>query len=211
MKPIAILGSVVVALSLALPLALLEARGLAAPAPAAQPSPASNPAAGAWEIDAVHSSVVFKVRHMGVAPFYGSFKQISGSVTLNADKPAESKVEITLPLSGIDTNNPGRDDHLKSPDFFNAAEFPEVKFSSKTVQKTDKGYKVEGLLTMHGVTKPVTLDVVSGGTAKSPKGEVAGFEVSASFKRSDFGMDYGLEGIGDEVTLMAGIECKPAK
>jgi polyisoprenoid-binding protein YceI len=212
MKNVALLGVAALSLSIALPLVLIGANPAApAPVPAVPTAPSAPSAptvAGAWEIDAVHSSLVFKTRHMGVAPFYGRFKQLSGTVAMNAEKPAESKVELTIPVAGIDTNNSGRDEHLKSADFFNASEFPDIKFASKSVQKTEKGWKVDGELSMHGVTKALSLDVVSGGTVKSPKGEVAGFETTITFKRSDFGISYGLEGIGDEVTLLAGIECK---
>lgn len=175
---------------------------------AAAPSPAAPVAAAStWEIDGVHSSVVFKVRHMGVAPFFGRFNQISGSVVVNDEKPAESKVELTIPTDSIDSNNAGRDKHLKSPDFFNAEEFPEIKFVSKTVSKDGKNWKVDGELSLHGVTKPVSVKVEQVGTGETRMGKRTGFDVAFTIKRSDFGMNGMLDGIGDEVQVMAGIEC----
>ena len=176
---------------------------------AAAPSPVAPAAAAAstWEIDGVHSSVVFKVRHMGVAPFFGRFNQISGSVVVNDEKPAESKVELTIPTDSIDSNNAGRDKHLKSPDFFNAEEFPEIKFVSKTVSKDGKNWKVDGELSLHGVTKPVSVKVEQVGTGETRMGKRTGFDVAFTIKRSDFGMNGMLDGIGDEVQVMAGIEC----
>lgn len=190
--------------ALSIPLAL----SFTAPASMVAPAPAAVPAA-AWSIDATHSSVIFRVLHMGVANFYGRFNSVSGTVTLDDANPSASKVELTIPIESIDTNSKGRDGHLKSPDFFNAKEFPEVKFVSKTVSKAgDKEWKIEGEMTMHGVTKPMTIQARQMGVLEGKNGKVAGFDVQFTLKRSDFGMTFMLEGIGDEVAVMAGFECK---
>jgi polyisoprenoid-binding protein YceI len=114
-------------------------------------------AADTYTVDGVHSSVAFRVRHMNVAPFFGRFDQISGSFTLDEQDPAKSSFEITIPADSINTANPQRDQHLKSPTFFNSKQFQAIAFKSKKVTKEKDGYKVEGNLTLHGVTKPATV------------------------------------------------------
>jgi polyisoprenoid-binding protein YceI len=165
--------------------------------------------ASTWEIDAVHSSVVFKVLHMGVSNFYGRFNKISGSVVLNDAQPGESKVKLTIPADSIDTNSSGRDGHLKSPDFFNAAEYPEISFESKSVKKVGENrYQIDGDFSMHGVTKPLSVEALRVGNGESRGTKITGFDVNFTLKRSDFGMKFMLEGLGDEVSVMAGLECK---
>ena len=196
------LSTTLALLALVVPLAFTAASS----SPAASSLAPSAP--GEWNIDPVHSSVIFKVRHLGVCNFYGRFNKVSGSVVLDEAKPGDSKVEVTIPADSVDTNNSKRDGHLKSPDFFNAVEFPEIKFVSKTVKKDgDKRFKVDGELTLHGVTKPLSTTVELLGVADNRGGKVAGFDVSFSFKRSDFGMTYMLDGLSDEVAVMAGFEC----
>ncbi|HTF89097.1 MAG TPA: YceI family protein [Planctomycetota bacterium] len=186
---------------LAVPFAL----SAASPAPVA-PLPSLAPAT--WEVDAVHSAVVFKVLHVGVSNFYGRFNKLTGTVVMNDEKPAESKVELTIPTDSVDTNNDDRNKHLMSPDFFNAKEFPEIKFVSKSAKKDgDKKWKVDGDLTLHGVTKPLSVVVDMVGTADTIMGKRAGFDVTFKVKRSDFGMKEALDTLGDEITVMAGIEC----
>ena len=190
------------ALVLTVPLAWLAAREPAALVPASPSAPTT------WTIDSTHSSVIFRVKHMGVSNFYGRFNQIAGSVVLDDAKPGDSKVEITIPADSIDTNNDKRDGHLKSPDFFNAAEFPEIKFVSKTVKKDgEHHFKVDGELTMHGVTKPLSVKVEHVGMADGQRGKSTGFDMNFTLKRSDFGMTFMLDGLGDEITVMAGVEC----
>ena len=166
-----------------------------------------------WNIDPVHTSVVFKILHMGVSNFYGRFDKVSGSVVINDEKPAESKVELTIAMDSIDTNHEGRDKDLKGPNFFNAKEFPEIKFVSKTAKKDgDKKWKIDGEMTLHGVTKPLSLSVDMVGSADTKMGKKAGFDTTFKIKRSDFGMAAaGTDGLGDEVTVMAGVECNAAK
>jgi len=187
-------------LALIAPLAFVAASTNAAEPAQAAPS--------TWNVDATHSSVVFKVKHLGVCNFYGRFNQVAGTVVLDEAKPGDSKVELTIPAESVDTNNGKRDAHLKSADFFNAGEFPEIKFVSRTVKKDgDKRFKVDGDLTLHGVTKPLSVTVDLLGVADNRGGKVAGFDVNFTFKRSDFGMTFMLEGLGDEIAVMAGIEC----
>ncbi len=190
--------------ALAVPLVLVAANSS---------SPAAVSAAAAtWNIDPVHSSIIFKVKHAGVSSFYGRFNKMSGTIVLNEEKPGDSTVEVTIPVESIDTNNGGRNDHLKSPDFFNAKEFPEINFASTVIKKDgDKRWKLEGEMTMHGVTQPVSAIVEMGGTGEMRGTKIAGFETTFKFKRSDFGMKGMLDMLGDEITVMAGFECTAGK
>ncbi len=190
--------------ALAVPLVLVAANSS---------SPAAVSAAAAtWNIDPVHSSIIFKVKHAGVSSFYGRFNKMSGTIVLNEEKPGDSTVEVTIPVESIDTNNGGRNDHLKSPDFFNAKEFPEITFASTVIKKDgDKRWKLEGEMTMHGVTQPVSAIVEMGGTGEMRGTKIAGFETTFKFKRSDFGMKGMLDMLGDEITVMAGFECTAGK
>jgi polyisoprenoid-binding protein YceI len=181
-----------------------------APAPAPVLPRAS--AATSWDVDPVHTSIIFKVQHLGVSYFYGRVDKAAGSVEINDEKPGESKVELTIATDSINSNNDGRNNHLKSPDFFNAKEFPEIKFVSKTAKKDgDKKWKVDGELTLHGVTKPLSVSVDMVGSADTKMGKRAGFDVTFKIKRSDYGMSGMLDALGDEVTVMAGVECVAKK
>ncbi|HUR29456.1 MAG TPA: YceI family protein [Planctomycetota bacterium] len=198
MKLIASLG----AAALVVPIAFVAASSSSAPPPEAT----------TWNIDPVHTSIVFKVLHLNVSNFYGRFDKVSGTVVMNDEKPAESKVELTIAMDGINTNHEGRDKDLKGPNFFNAKEFPEIKFVSKTVKKDgDKKWKVDGDMTMHGVTKPLSLSVDLVGSADTKMGKKAGFDTTFKLKRTDFGMTGMTDMLGDEVTVMAGVECNAAK
>ncbi len=190
--------------ALAVPLAFVAANATSVKAPTAPPT--------TWEIDPVHSSIIFKVKHAGVSSFFGRFNKVTGTIVLNEEKPGDSTVEVTIPIESIDTNNSGRNDHLKSPDFFNAKEFPEITFASTVIKKDgDKRWKLEGEMTMHGVTQPVSAVVELGGTGEMRGTKIAGFETSFKFKRSDFGMKGMLDTLGDEITVMAGFECTAGK
>lgn len=169
-----------------------------APMTAAAPAPAADQV---FTLDGVHSSVMFKIEHMGVSNFYGSFKNVSGSYTLG-DAPS---FEFSIKTDSVDTRNEGRDKHLKSPDFFNATEFPTITFKSTKVEKQgDDKMTVTGDLTMHGVTKPVTAEFKFWPAKETRQGFKGGFETMFTIKRSDFGMTtYVAEGgLGDEVTVL---------
>jgi polyisoprenoid-binding protein YceI len=160
-------------------------------------------AADTFAIDPVHSNVLFRIKRMDVSWFYGRFDGISGSITLDAAKPESSKVNVEVKIASVDTGDGKRDAHLKSPDFFDAKQFPTATFTSKSVKAAgDKKYSVTGDLTLHGVTKPVTIEVESVGKGKGfPDGEIAGFLGTVTIKRSDFGMSFSLDALGDEVQL----------
>ena len=165
-------------------------------------------AADTFDIDAVHSSYIFRIKHLNVSYTYGRFNTSAGKFTIDAADPTKNAIEIEVKADSIDTANPARDKHLKGPDFFNVTEFPTMTFKSTAFKKKDGDkYEVTGDLTIHGVKKSVTTEVNLVGTGKGMKGETrAGWETTLTIKRSDYGMNYMPEGIGDEVTLTIAIE-----
>ncbi len=182
--------------------------------PAFMLSLAACAAVGAeYTVDPVHSLVIYRIQHMGIAPSYGVFTGISGGFSFDPEKPGDSAMEIRVATDSINSFNTARDEHLKNPDFFDTARHPEMKFTSKSWKKTgDKTHEVTGELTLLGVTREVVVRAVFGGTAKGMRGEQrAGFEAELTIKRSDFGMaKYLPDAIGDEVRLTIGIEGEAA-
>jgi polyisoprenoid-binding protein YceI len=164
-------------------------------------------AADDYALDAMHSGVTFKISHLGLSWVYGRFNDFSGSFTINPEDPAKCTFSLAIKAESIDTNNQKRDEHLRSPDFFNVKQFPSLTFESKTVKAAKDGYEVTGDLTLHGVTKPVTFLLVGGRKAEFPKGvQRTGFSTDLIIKRADFGMDKGLEAIGNEVNISISFE-----
>lgn len=165
-----------------------------------------------WTVDKNHSAATFKVRHM-MSSVVGQFRDFSGVVDINRAEPAKSAVEFTIQASSIDTGNNNRDEHLRSPDFFDVAKFPAITFRSTAVaKKSDTQFDVTGDLTMHGVTKRVTLPVTFLGFAKTQRGEKAGFEIETTLNRKDFGivwnrsLDEGGVLLGDDVKISINLE-----
>jgi polyisoprenoid-binding protein YceI len=164
-------------------------------------------AADTFEIDPVHSSVLFKVRHLNVADFYGRFNEIKGTVSFDKDSPEKSSVTAEVPIESVDTHNDKRNQHLKSPDFFNAKQFPNISFKSTKVEKAGDDFKVTGDFTLHGVTKSITVEFEKVGEGKGMQGEFrAGGKTEFKIKRSDYGMNFMLNGIGDEVEITISLE-----
>jgi len=160
-----------------------------------------------YALDPMHAAVTFKISHLGLSWTYGRFKELSGSFTVDAANPAASKFEITAKAGSVDTDNAKRDEHLRSPDFFNVKQYPSLSFKSTAVKAVQGGYEVTGDLTLHGVTKPVTVTLVGGRTAEFPKGiQRTGYSTEFKVKRSEFGMDKMLEAIGDEVLIAVSVE-----
>ncbi len=174
--------------------------------------PTLGEAADQFKVDPDHTSVLFLVSHLGYSRVIGRFREFAGEFVLDQQNPANSRVVITINTASLDTNQPKRDAHLRSPDFFNVKEFPEMTFSSTLVQTTDgRNGKLTGDLTLLGVTRPVTLDVEINKVAPHPDPRtgmlVAGFSARAKLKRSDFGMTYGLRGgLGDEIEIWLEVE-----
>src|SRR5690349_10141147 len=127
-------------------------------------------AAETYTVDPVHSSISFMISHAGISNIHGRFNDFSGKITIDKD-PAKSSFALSIPIDSIDTNNVKRDEHLRAPDYFNAKQFPALTFQSTKVKAVDGGYEVAGDLTMHGVTKPVTINFAGGqNVVEFPKG-----------------------------------------
>lgn len=171
-----------------------------------------------YEIDPVHSRVEFTIRHM-FSKVTGSFGTFHGTVAYDAAAPTASTVTAEIDASSIDTNNEGRDKHLKSPDFFDVAKFPTLSFTTtKVTPGTDGKMQIEGTLTMHGVAKPVVLDAAFLGSGPDLQGVTrAGFEATTKVDRKDYGiiwnktLDQGGTYLGDEVTITLEIEAVAPK
>ncbi len=162
---------------------------------------------GLFSVDNVHSTVLFRVSHLGVSQSYGRFNEIDGGFLINPDSPESSSINITVKTTSVDTANGKRDDHLRSPDFFNAAQFPVTSFKSTAFKKVgDKRYEVTGDLTLHGVTKSITVPLEHVGTAETQRGVKAGFECMFDIKRADYGMNYMPGALGDDVRIIVSIE-----
>lgn len=162
-----------------------------------------------YKIDPVHSSVIFRISHLGVTPFFGRFNKIEGTVVLDKENPARSSIDVTIDASSIDTNHERRDNDLKSPDFFNVKQFPAITFKSKKVEKFDEDtYKVTGDLTLRGKTREITFNFDYGGEQTFMEKVRGGGFAEVELYRSHFGMDkFVAEGVvGDKVTLLLGIE-----
>jgi polyisoprenoid-binding protein YceI len=171
------------------------------------------PLAGAWKIDGGHSSVIFKVKHMNSAWFYGAFKKIEGEFTFDDAKVENSKVAVTIPADSVDSRNDKRDGHLKNPDFFDVGQYPNITFTStKVTAKGEGAYEVEGDLELRGKKKSIKCTVTKTGELKGGRGDRAGYETTFEIKRSEFGMNYGLanNALGDEVTVIVSVSAVQA-
>jgi len=171
--------------------------------------------AATYDIDSAHSAATFTVRHLMVSNVRGEFGKTTGTVVYDEKDPTKSTVEATIDVSTINTRDPKRDGHLKSPDFFDAEKFPTITFKSTKVEKAGQGkLKVLGNLTIHGVTKPVTLDVEGpSGEVKDPWGNTkVGAAATTKINRTDFGLKWnapvptGGVVVGEEVTINLEVE-----
>jgi polyisoprenoid-binding protein YceI len=166
-------------------------------------------AADNYGIDPMHSGVHFKISHIGLSWIYGRFNSYSGTFSIDPDDAGKCTFEMKINTDSIDTNNSGRDKHLRSPDFFNVKQFPAISFESTAVKAIDKGYEVTGNLTMHGVTKPVTFSLLGGQKAEFPKGmQRTGFSTELIIKRSEFGVgkEQFANALGEDVHVAISFE-----
>jgi polyisoprenoid-binding protein YceI len=142
-----------------------------------------------WDIDVSHSAIHFFVRHMVISKVHGRFAKWAGAIQLDESDLTRSTVDVTIDAASIDTQVADRDAHLKSPDFLDVANHPQLTFKSKRIAKAGEGYRVTGDLTLHGVTREVTLDADFAGTGKDPWGnQRAGFSAKTSLDRREFGL-----------------------
>lgn len=177
------------------------------------PPPAPAPAVTVWVVDKPHSSATFKIRHL-MANVIGQFRDFDVAARLDRANPAASSVEFTIRAASIDTGESGRDEHLRSPDFFEVTKYPTITFKSTSViPKSPTQFEVTGDLTMHGVTKRITLPVSFLGFGRNARGdERAGFEIETILDRKDFGitwnrvLDEGGVLLGDEVKVSISLQ-----
>lgn len=166
-------------------------------------------AAESYQIDPFHTYPNFKINHLGFSSMFGRFDKTEGQLTIDWEKKTGT-VDIVIDADSISTGMKKRDDHLRSPDFLNTAEFPEITYkSTKVTINDDKSAKVDGNLTLMGTTKPVTLHVERINCGDHPMRQgtyVCGFDATASLKRSDFGVTYALPAVGDEMDLFVEVE-----
>jgi polyisoprenoid-binding protein YceI len=174
--------------------------------PAAWASPDSD----VWHLDGPHSAAQFSVRHLGVSTVRGTFTKVAGDVTYSPADPAKSSVNVTIDASSVDSRVAMRDNDLRSEHFLDVAKYPTITFKSTRVASAGPGkLTITGDLTIHGVTKEVTLDVDGpGAPIKNPMGpgQRTGASASTKIKRSDFGMTYMQGMVGDEVAIQIDVE-----
>lgn len=162
-------------------------------------------AADRYEFDKSHTNIVFFVSHLGFSNMVGTFTDYDGTFTFDPKKAETSSIDVKIKPAGVRTSSTGLDEHLQKPDYFNAAQFPEITFKSTAIKTTgEKTGEVTGNLTMLGVTKPVVLNVTFNKIDRHPYTQdlVAGFSASTTVKRSEFGMKGGLPMVGDDVKIV---------
>ena len=161
-------------------------------------------AADTYTFDKSHTNIMWFASHLGFSDSMGQFMDYDGKLVLDEDKPENSSVEVTIKTASVMTGIEKFDDHLRSPDFFDSAKYPDAVFKSTKVELTgEKSAKVEGELTMLGKTKPLTLDVTLNKIGENPFAEktVAGFSATATIYRSHYGINYALPAVPDEVDI----------
>ena len=169
---------------------------------------ATTPTVTTWNIDPAHSHVEFAVKHLMISTVKGRFAVVQGTIVTDESDPAKGRVEVAIDADSIDTREAQRDAHLKSADFFDVEKFPKLTFTSTKIAGDGDSFTLTGDLTIHGVTRPVTLDVTSEGRGKDPwGGERAGFSATTRINRSVFGLTWnvlletgGLT-VGDEIKI----------
>jgi polyisoprenoid-binding protein YceI len=161
-----------------------------------------------WTLDSAHTVVSFTAKHMMITKVRGIFKGVSGTVEFDEEDPTRSSVVATIPAATVDTGMEARDSHLRSADFLDAETFPTLEFRSTGIERAGDRFRITGDLTIHGVTRPVTLEAEFLGIVRSMKGvRHAGFEASTTIKRSDWGLTWnvGLETggwlVSDEISI----------
>lgn len=166
-----------------------------------------------WTVDKLHSNVKFSVQHMVVSEMEGSFKMFDGTMEHSKADFSDAKINFTVDVASVNTDNERRDGHLKADDFFNAEKYPKMTFVSTSVKPAGQGkYKIAGNLTIRDVTKPVVFDVTHGGVLKTQKGSKAGFKARTTINRFDYNLKWdratetgGLV-VGKEVEIVVNVE-----
>ncbi len=166
-----------------------------------------------WVIDPVHSEIQFKVKHLMISTVTGQFNKFDGSIETKGKDFTTAKVNFTADIDSVSTNNEQRDAHLKTSDFFDAVNHPQLVFEGSGLEKIDENYKATGILTMRGVSKKVVLDVDFGGIAKDPWGGTrVGFSLTGKINRKDWGVSFGMLtetggiALGEDVKIIASVQ-----
>lgn len=168
----------------------------------------SGPGPELFSVDGVHSSILFRVKHLDISYFYGRFNDLSGEIHWAPDHPLDTSVVFTVNSGSVDTGHEGRDGHLRGPDFFAAKEFPTWSFRSTKIEELGEDrFAVTGELSLRGKTKELRFEMLKTGEGRSPKfGRKIGFEAKFTIQRTDFGIDYATGTVGDEVNVTVSIE-----
>jgi polyisoprenoid-binding protein YceI len=160
-----------------------------------------------FTIDNTHTSVIFGIGHLGLSYTYGRFNKVSGEFTLDPGDPTKSHFKVVIDAASVDSNDAKRDEHLRTAEFLDVEKFPTLEFESTSVTKTEKGLDVAGKLTLHGVTKDITMPLTKVGEGATPFGDYrAGFLTQFSLKRSDYDMKNLLNAVGDDVSITISFE-----
>lgn len=175
-------------------------------------------ATATWNVDVAHSAIHFYVRHMVISKVHGRFARWEGTIQLDEQDPTRSAVEVRIDAASIDTQVADRDAHLRSADFLDVAKHPELRFTSRRIERAGDGYRVVGDLELHGVKREVVLDAEFAGVGKDPWGNTrAGFSAKASLDRKDFGLTWNaaLEAggvlVGEKVEIAIELEAVKAQ
>lgn len=178
-------------------------------------APTSAPAASTttWKIDTAHTHAAFAVRHLMISTVKGRFADVQGVARIDDSDFTKSEVEVTIAAASIDTREPQRDAHLRSADFFDAENFPQLTFRSTRIEGQGDSFKIAGDLTIRGTTRPVVLDVITEGRTRDPwGGERAGFSATTTIKRTEFGLlwnqllETGGVVVGEDVKISIDVE-----
>lgn len=179
------------------------------PAGAAQDlGDAASDAPTEYAVDPVHSSIVFRIKHLDTAYVYGRFNEMEGTVRLDPDNLEQSRIEIEVPAESIDTNNERRDNHLRSDDFFDVEQHDTLRFVSTSIeQRSADTFRVTGDMTIRGKTKEIAVDVKHTGSSDTPQfGKRSGWHTEFTIDRMDFGVDFMPDGLGHDVKTFVSIE-----
>ena len=196
-------------LTLTVLLAFAPLAAQAAEAPAAPTTSLADAPGGKYLLDKTHASIVFSISHLGFSQYKGRFNDFDATLFLDKTGIEKSGVKVTVDVASVDTNNTTLEGKLRSDTFFDTKKYPEASFNSTSFEKlSDTKGTLKGMLSLHGVTRPVTLDVTLNGIGVNPfsKKPTIGFAATTSIKRSDFGIKEYLPAVGDDVTLMIDAE-----
>ncbi|WP_020177764.1 YceI family protein [Methylopila sp. M107] len=193
--------------------AFAQDRSAATPAGMPGVSDVTRIKSGTYRTDPDHTQIAWSVDHMGFSTLFGMFGQIAGSLTLDAADPKAAELEIEIPMSGLVVTSEKFSKHLRSAEILDAEKFPTATFRSTSIEPLGQKARISGDLTVHGVTRPVRLDVAFHGAGVNPmtKAETIGFSATTRVKRSEFGLGYATPVVSDdvEVTIVAAFEKQP--